>query len=99
MPSSRITGRTRDWSGRYNHPWIFARAFLRDAFGLLTAHGYRIGKLTPKGVEFYPGWNAELETFVEGNYVACDPVTADCLPACRAAAEDQVIQETCCRGG
>jgi FkbM family methyltransferase len=46
----------------------------------LTVLGYRIGKLTPKGVEFYPGWEADLETFVEGNYVACDPTAARRLP-------------------
>jgi FkbM family methyltransferase len=67
----------------YNHRWVFARSFLRDAFDFLTGLGYRIGKLTPKGVEFYPGWDAELETFVEGNYVACDPMAAESLPAVR----------------
>ena len=67
----------------YNHRWVFARAYLRDAFDLLTGLGYRIGKLTPKGVEFYPGWDAELETFVEGNYVACEPRAAEALPAVR----------------
>jgi FkbM family methyltransferase len=60
----------------YNHRWIFARCFLRDAFEFLTASGYRIGKLTPRGVEFYPAWDADLETFVEGNYLACDPEAA-----------------------
>jgi hypothetical protein len=64
----------------YNHRWVFARAFLRDAFELLAGHGYQIGKLTPKGVEFYPGWDPDLETFVEGNYVACTPAVADRLP-------------------
>jgi FkbM family methyltransferase len=65
----------------YNHRWVFARAFLRDAFEFLTGLGYRVGKLTPKGVEFYPGWEADLETFVEGNYVACEPAVAGRLPA------------------
>jgi FkbM family methyltransferase len=64
----------------YNHRWVFARAFLRDAFEFLAGHGYRVGKLTGRGVEFYPGWDAELETFVEGNYVACTPAAADRLP-------------------
>jgi FkbM family methyltransferase len=64
----------------YNHRWVYARAFLRDVFDLLADVGYRVGKLTPKGVEFYPGWDADLETFVEGNYVACDPVIAERLP-------------------
>ena len=65
----------------YNHRWVFARCYLRDAFELLLSYDYRIGKLTPRGVEFYPGWDADLETFVEGNYVACDPEVAVELPA------------------
>jgi FkbM family methyltransferase len=65
----------------YNHRWILARFFLRDAFEFLLALGYRVGKLTPRGVEFYPGWDTDLETFVEGNYLACDPTVATLLPA------------------
>jgi FkbM family methyltransferase len=65
----------------YNHRWVFAHAFLCDAFEFLTDLGYRVGKLTPKGVEFYPGWEPDLETFVEGNYVACDPAMAERLPS------------------
>jgi FkbM family methyltransferase len=67
----------------YNHRWVFARTFLRDAFEFLADLGYRVGKLTPRGVEFYPGWEPDLETFVEGNYVACSPVAAHRLPAVR----------------
>jgi FkbM family methyltransferase len=65
----------------YNHRWILPRFFLRDAFEFLLALGYRVGKLTPRGVEFYPGWDADLETFVEGNYLACDPEAAAEMPA------------------
>jgi FkbM family methyltransferase len=65
----------------YNHRWIYPRFFLRDAFKLLEPLGYRIGKLTPFGIEFYPGWDPELETFVEGNYVACAPLMARKLPS------------------
>jgi FkbM family methyltransferase len=65
----------------YNHRWIDARSYLRDSFELLQPHGYRLGKLTPNGVEFYPVWEAELETFVEGNYVACLPGAAEQLPS------------------
>jgi FkbM family methyltransferase len=57
----------------YNHRWVYAHAFLRDAFELLQPLGYRLGKVTPRGIEFYPGWDPDLETFVEGNYVACAP--------------------------
>jgi FkbM family methyltransferase len=67
----------------YNHRWVFARTYLRDAFDFLTGLGYLVGKLTPKGVEFYPGWEPDLETFVEGNYVACLPAAALGLPAVR----------------
>jgi FkbM family methyltransferase len=65
----------------YNHRWILGRFYLRDAFEFLLALGYRVGKVTPRGVEFYPGWDVDLETFVEGNYLACDPEVASKLPA------------------
>jgi FkbM family methyltransferase len=65
----------------YNHRWVYARSFLRDAFDLLEPLGYYLGKLTPHAVEFYPGWDPELETFVEGNYVACTPLVAARLPS------------------
>jgi hypothetical protein len=64
----------------YNHRWIAARSFLRDAFELLVPFGYRLGKLTPHGVEFYPGWDPDLETFVEGNYLACVPAVGARIP-------------------
>jgi FkbM family methyltransferase len=65
----------------YNHQWVYARSFLRDAFDLLEPLGYQLGKLTPRGVEFYPHWDADLETFVEGNYVACTQWAAGRLPS------------------
>jgi FkbM family methyltransferase len=65
----------------YNHRWILGRSYLRDAFEFLLALGYRVGKVTPRGVEFYPGWDPDLETFVEGNYLACDPDAVAKLPA------------------
>jgi hypothetical protein len=58
-----------------------ARFFLRDAFEFLFGLGYRVGKLTPRGVESCPGWDADLETFVEGNYLAREPTAATLLPA------------------
>jgi FkbM family methyltransferase len=65
----------------YNHRWVYSRSFLRDAFDLLSPLGYRLGKLTPLGVEFYPGWDPDLETFIEGNYVACSPEIVGRLPS------------------
>jgi FkbM family methyltransferase len=55
----------------YNQRWVFGHFFLRDAFDFLYPLRYIIGKVTPYGVEFYRTWEWELETFREGNYVAC----------------------------
>ena len=38
----------------YNHRWVFARAFLRDAFDFLADLGYQIGKLTQGAWSFIP---------------------------------------------
>jgi len=65
----------------YNCRWIYARSFLRDAFELLEPLGYRVGKLTPGGVQFCPGWDPDLETFADGHYLACTPAAAARLPA------------------
>jgi hypothetical protein len=32
--------------------------------------GYRIGKVTPRGIELYSRWDPERESFREGNYAA-----------------------------
>ncbi|MGH3326859.1 MAG: FkbM family methyltransferase [Streptomycetales bacterium] len=67
----------------YNHRWVHARHFLKDAFDLLWPLGYRVGKLTPRGMESYPDWDPDLETFVEGNYLACTEEMARHLPQVR----------------
>jgi FkbM family methyltransferase len=54
----------------YNHRWIDARRYLRDAFEFLEGAGYELGKVTPLGIELYPRWDPELESFREGNYLA-----------------------------
>ena len=73
-------GRIRVIQFEYNHRWIVARHFLRDAFQLLEPLGYQLGKVTPMGVEFYRAWHRELETFHEANYVACVLSYAACFP-------------------
>ena len=55
----------------YNHRWMGSRNYLRDVFSFLTPRGYMIGKLSGPHVEFYPYWRWELETYTEGNYIAC----------------------------
>jgi FkbM family methyltransferase len=67
----------------YNHRWIDARQFLRDAFDFLLPFGYRLGKLAREGVEFYPSWDPELETYREGNYVAACAEWTGALPEIR----------------
>lgn len=64
----------------YNHRWVYARCFLRDVFELAGTCGYQVGKLTPRGVEIYPGWDPDLETFVEGNYILGTPPVMSRLP-------------------
>jgi FkbM family methyltransferase len=64
----------------YNHRWVSSRHFLRDAFELLLPLGFQLGKVTPKGVELYDGWDPELETFREGNYVAIGAKASGWLP-------------------
>lgn len=64
----------------YNHRWILARSFLKDVFDLAQPWGYRIGKLTPRGMEEYPAWDPDLETFVEGNYLLATPELVPKLP-------------------
>jgi FkbM family methyltransferase len=67
----------------YNHRWIVSRHYLRDAFELLGPLGYRIGKITPQGIEFYERWHFELETWYEANYLACRPGWVDRFPRVR----------------
>lgn len=64
----------------YNARWIDSRRFLLDAFRLLEPCGYRLGKITPRGIETYDRWHPELETFREGNYLAYLPGWAEHLP-------------------
>jgi FkbM family methyltransferase len=64
----------------YNHRWINSRHYLRDAFDYFKPLGYELGKITPKGIEFYPAWDFELETFREGNYLAVKPSLMSLFP-------------------
>lgn len=67
----------------YNHRWVHSRHYLKDVFDLLAPFGYQIGKVTPRGIEWYPAWDPDLETFVEGNYVAATRQLAGRLPGQR----------------
>jgi FkbM family methyltransferase len=67
----------------YNHMWIHARHFLRDVFELLGSFGFTIGKITRKGIVFFHEWHPDLETFVEGNYLAVKPKYLSAFTTCR----------------
>lgn len=67
----------------YNHRWIGARTYLRDAFTYFEQFGYQVAKVTPRGAEFYPRWTPELETFKEANFVAVHPHLVPLLPKIR----------------
>ncbi|MAG85810.1 MAG: hypothetical protein CMB97_00115 [Flavobacteriaceae bacterium] len=64
----------------YNNKWIDARNYLRDAFDYLLPKGFVLGKITPKGIEFYPKWDYELESFKEANYIAMKSSSKDLFP-------------------
>jgi len=64
----------------YNQRWIESRHFLKDSFDLLLPLGYKIGKVTTRGIEFYPSWHFELESFREANYLACTEEMAKNFP-------------------
>jgi FkbM family methyltransferase len=66
----------------YNHCWIGSRNYLRDVFSFLIPKGYMIGKLAGHHVEFYVHWQWELETYTEGNYIACSQRDAQQFPRC-----------------
>jgi len=53
----------------YNHRWVYARHFLKDVFDFAHGRPYRIGRLTPHGIEIIQQWHPELERFFETNYV------------------------------
>lgn len=64
----------------YNWRWIFGNNFLRNVFMNLSENGYHLGKVTPKGIQFFPRYSIELETFVESNYIACTNEWVDKFP-------------------
>ena len=67
----------------YNHRWIAFRSYLRDVFDLIKPFEYTLGKITPKGVEFYDKWDPDLEKFLEGNYLLCRNPHRSQLPSIR----------------
>jgi FkbM family methyltransferase len=64
------TGRIHIIQFEYGHTWLPPRCQLRDAYELLTAKGFIIGRLFPQGVLFSEYSMFNDEHFRLGNYVA-----------------------------
>lgn len=73
-------GRVAALQFEYNTTWIYARRFLRDAFEFFGKLGYEVGKVTPRGIEYYQAWDPELETFRNANLLAVAPVARHWFP-------------------
>lgn len=59
--------------------WIDSRILFLDMYDFVTSFGYIIGKIMPKGIEFYDIYDQRLETFRMANSLACKPDHALCL--------------------
>lgn len=57
----------------YGGTWIDAGVLLRDAFALLVAHGYRVGRLMPNRIQWFDDYSQKLENFRYCNWVAALP--------------------------
>ena len=55
----------------YNWRWIYGKHFLQEVFQFLEERGYTIGKITSYGIQYYAKYDVQLESFIEGNYLAC----------------------------
>ena len=63
----------------YGGCWIDSRILFLDMYDFLTSFGYIIGKIMPKGIEFYDIYDQRLETFQMANFLACLPDYVDRL--------------------
>ncbi len=64
----------------YGGTWIDSRILLVDTFDLIASFGYDIGKILPKGIEFYDKYDQRLETFQMANFLVCKPSLTHIFP-------------------
>jgi len=57
----------------YGGCWIDSRNLLQDMYDLITSYNYTIGKILPRGIEFYEQYDQRLENFQMANFLVCDP--------------------------
>jgi len=55
----------------YGGCWVDSRTLFLDMYDFLTSFGYIIGKIMPKGIEFYDKYDQRLDTFQMANFLAC----------------------------
>lgn len=67
----------------YNHRWVYARNFLRDAFASVEKLPYKLAKLQPDHLLIFTEWHPELERFFEGNYALVHMDALDWFPTKR----------------
>jgi FkbM family methyltransferase len=65
----------------YNWRWIYANHTLLEVFNFFSAMEYKLGKVTPKGVQYYQAYDVTLESYAEGNYLAVAPGWERLYPA------------------
>jgi FkbM family methyltransferase len=63
------SGRIDVFQFEYNHRWIYSRSFLKDVFDIVHGLPYRVGALSPGGIDLFEEWHPELDRFFERNYV------------------------------
>jgi FkbM family methyltransferase len=69
----------------YNWRWIGQRSYLKDVFDLVASlQDYRVGKVTPAGIEFYEKWTPEIETLIENNYAIMREDVVTCVSTIRS---------------
>ncbi len=69
----------------YNHRWVFARNFLRDAFMSIEKLPYKLAMLQPDHILIFGEWHPELDRFFEGNYALVHVDALDWFPAKRVS--------------
>ncbi|MGH7076845.1 MAG: FkbM family methyltransferase [Acetobacteraceae bacterium] len=62
----------------YNRGALLGDFLLKHAYAFFTPRGYRLGKLTPRGVHFHP-YDFVHEDFLGPNYIACQNDDAELI--------------------
>ncbi|MFC1491342.1 FkbM family methyltransferase [Nitrospinota bacterium] len=61
----------------YGNTWVNSRTFFVDMWDYVTKFGYHIGKIMPKGIEYYSRYDERLETHQRSDFLAILPEHAN----------------------